>query len=407
MKNIQKMIYSDRSERIVFLALCATIFTYGFMFRIIDIRYTFWCALPFCIYYLFRNRTILLDISFWYLLIAMTMVGMIACCRDPGLSTIWSEAKLAWILPTIYLLGRGIAGYGGKNISYKAVFAITSLGSGMFLQGCLDYTNRFFKPFDSVVAWYGFWTNDWEVKNTYDVAWLIFISFFYYFIKRYKSDKKKCIAYMIVFMVVIVNILSVQGRTIPCLAVLLLLVHFFSDKIVSKDISKKSLRRFIVVALIIFAFILCVKVVLSVNIFGLGDIYRDSFLNRDGGIFNNIRFGLIRDSLHNSLTSPQGGWVGPYINGGTHCTWLEFSRVYNTYVFVILMVFVFASLYNGLLVLFNKKIGDNRFVIAGSLFAFFIFLTMEPLGYAPRYYIIFYVYIAGVVNGVKAICDVE
>ena len=182
---------------------------------------------------------------------------------------------------------------------------------------------------------------------------------------------------------------------------MILLVNYIADKIVNKNIDKKTRNKIFGFLIIILAFIIIVKVILNINLFGLGDIYEDSFLNRDGGIFNNIRFGLIRDSLYNSLASPQGGWIGPYINGGTHCTWLEFSRVYNTYVFAILMIFVCASLFNGLVILFTRKLGDYRFVLAGSLFALFIFLTMEPLGYAPRYYMIFYVFVAGIINGTK------
>ena len=56
-EKIHKILYSEKSSAYMFLALCTTIFVYGFMYRIIDLRLTFWCALPFIIYYVFDDTS--------------------------------------------------------------------------------------------------------------------------------------------------------------------------------------------------------------------------------------------------------------------------------------------------------------------------------------------------------------
>ncbi len=400
LKDFHKILYTDKSKQFVFMMLCTTVFIYGFMYRIIDLRSTFWCAIPFCLYYVFENQNNPFDINFLYIFTSMTILATIAFLREPWLNTYWSDIKLAWVFPMVYMLGYVSIGDEKKLMDEKAFWAVHSLGLGMYFQAILDHIMYLFHPVDGPAAWYSFWKDDWELRTVFGIGFLIVISSLFYAVKIRKKDKALFITTLLFCLVSCTITLLMQGRTTACIMIVVFGICFFFDAILNyANYSKKNkliIKCTLLVCVLAVIILLCA---FSLNIFGLKDLYNNSFLSRDGGVLKNIRISAAIEGIINTIKTPEGGWQTTALPT-THNTWLEISRRYNTIVFAIFIMYVFNTMVNMIRLLISKK--DNsleKYYLAGAVFSLFIYLSLETVGFTQNYYyIIFFIFISGIVN---------
>lgn len=388
-----------KRDKIVFVALLIAVFTYGLIYCIVPLQTVFYVACPFCIYYLWRTKVNPFDLEFLFLFMSMMLVAIQAFVREPWLSIQWSNVKLAWVFPTVYVLGKVAVGVKPEESDRRAMLTMGALASGMYVQALLNYANRIKHPLDPY-AWFGFFSNDWEVKNVFDFGYLLMLPAFYWGFKKRKESKVLFATTTIMALSGVVLSLFAKGRTVAVMFVLVTGMLFLADLLTNWNDINKSIKKAIgVFFALIFVLLGVIIFLVKINAFGLGELYSDSFLSRDGGIFNNVRFNIFKDAIIQTLRTSEGGWTGAYINGGTHDTWLEFSRVYGTPVFVFLICFVCLSLIKSILVLFDKQGEDvDKYFLTGGVIALFIYLTLEPVGYYPRYYIVFFIFVSGIIT---------
>ena len=403
-ETLYSLLYNEKSKASMYIALCATVFVYGFMYRIIDLRSIFWCALPFCLYYIFDyNSRNSFDLNFLLIYSATLIVAVISIIRDPMLNTYWSDSKLAWILPTVYILGKACVGNDDSYLSRRVFGAITSLSFGMFLQAVLDHTRKSATQFDGGAAWFSFWKDDYEVRTVFDFGLLLMISSFYYAFKIRKDMVKSLTIGACAIIGLVLN-LNGGGRTGLLVFIINLAICFCIDCIKRrKELSKIIINRnYLKTIGIILTIIGLLVVVLFCGWNKISNVYNMSFWSRDGGIFRNIRVMITVDGIKKAIAIPQGGWEGLYY-GRTHDTWLEFARTYNSFVYVFLLmtiIHVFLQLVN---IAFVKKWYEAElYYLVSSLITMFAYMTLEPVGAKPMYfYVIFYIYICGIVAGVS------
>ncbi|CBK75315.1 hypothetical protein CIY_27440 [Butyrivibrio fibrisolvens 16/4] len=198
--DFHKILYADKSKSMMSLALYTTIFVYGFMYRIIDLRHIFWCSIPFVLYFLYEKKNNPFDFSFLNLFVATLIIAVIAFLREPLLNTFWSDVKVVWLFPMTYLMGCACNGNSKIDSDRIALGSITALNWGMFLQAVLDHIMRYYRPTEDSRRWFAFWKDDYEVSTVFDIGFLIMVSSFYYSIKE-KKIKIKIITGIGIFLV--------------------------------------------------------------------------------------------------------------------------------------------------------------------------------------------------------------
>ncbi|SFI04096.1 hypothetical protein SAMN04487830_1198 [Pseudobutyrivibrio sp. OR37] len=397
---LHKLLYSEKSKQYMFLALCTTVFVYGFMYRIIDLRTTFWCSIPFVLYHIFEDiKKNPFDISFILISTATLIIANIAYMREPWLNMMWSDVRLVFVLPMIYLLGNASVGNDRRKYAVRTCWGITALNFGMFFQAILDHINKFFEP-RTDRTWYSFWKDDYEVSTVFDIGFIIMVSSLYY---AFKERKKRKYLYRITIINVILCIvfsLESGGRTTVFMCAVMLLVLGGADVIYSfPNYSAQAKKRIVIILSIILIIALVGILMFTSNILGIHDLYMNSFLGRDGGILHNVRIQIAIQSLRDAINVPQGGWYGSELlrGGGSHNTWLEFARRYNTFVFVIMILYICFTLINCAKQIFSK---DNiKYLVLGAVISMLIYMNMEPVGANPSYYyVIFFIFVSGIIN---------
>lgn len=400
LKDFHDILYCQKSKNMMGLALYATIFVYGFMYRIIDLRHIFWCSIPFVLYFLYEKRSNPFDFSFLNLFAATLIISVIAFLREPFLNTYWSDVKVVWLFPMTYFMGCACNGNHKKDSDKIALGSITALNWGMFLQAVLDHIMKYFRPTEDSRTWFAFWKDDYEVSTVFDIGFLIMVSSFYYSIKEKKNIKIRIFTVIGVLFSIILS-LSTEGRTTSCMFVGTFVLCLCFDIINRWNKGVGKLKKKYVKVGIAVLFLIVIAIILKVfNVFDVMNMPRiKSILGRDGGIVHNIRVELAIDGLKKAINIPQGGWEGN-LDGGTHNTWLEFARRYNTIVFAFLMIYVVNSLKNGFkLIISKKEIVALDYFLFGALISMFLYMTLEPVGANPNYYyVLFFVFISGIVN---------
>ncbi len=393
--------HQNKIDTGIFIGMLIVLFLYGLLYCIVDIRLIFYVAAPFCIYSMWRTKENPFDLEFLFIFISMLLVALQAYMRDPNLNIQWSDVKLAWIFPTLYVFGKAALGINSKMNSEKAtLFTIGALALGMYVQAIINYIYGFSHPHFERSSWYGFFTNDWETKNVYDFGFLLMLPAFYWSFKKRKENKILFIVVTIIDCVAIGLSLTAKGRTITAMFILINGFLAAIDLLTNWKKYSAKLHRTVFAGIGVIGVALTgLMLAIKLNILSLGDKYNASFLVRDGGIFNNVRFGIYKDAIIKTIKTHEGGWIGAYENGGTHDTWLEFSRVYGTAVFVFLIIFVALTLIKSISLFKNKDKNALDYYIVGAMLVLFLYLTLEPVGYYPRYYILFYIYLAGIVSG--------
>ncbi len=382
----------------MFIWLLASVFTFGFMYRIIDPRAIFWVGIIFVIYELKEHRINPFNLSFFLLFETYMLTGIMDYSKEPWLNNYWSNVKFIWIFPTVYTLGIVAAvGSDFKESEKRTKAVFLALAFGMFGQAILDYSNKLFMP-DWEYYWFAFWGKDSEVRNTFDMGFLLMINFcFYTFMQRKKNKKLFYFGVGSLVAIFAATLLWAQGRLIVVMAMAMFML-FIMVKLCRREIklSKKIVLTILAAIVIMLAALL---ILYNIDFMGIQEIYKNSFLSRDGGVVHNVRFKIHIDAAKKTFLYPMGGWEGLYERGGTHNTFFEYARTYNTVVFSFLALFFIIELVNGCRLLAKKENFALNYLLVSSQIIYMIYFFMEPNGFAYRYFLAFPIFICGIVRG--------
>lgn len=403
---MREMLFNEKVNKVVFVIFLATIFVYGFMNRLIDSRDVFVIGAPICIYWMLQRKSSPFDLQFLFLFATFYLMAIYEFMTEPWMGYRYNVMVYAFIFPFTYLLGKMCIGE-SKYEYQKNTFVIMSvLTAGMFAQAFLDYMKKnITNPFNNIreVGWYAFWNDEYILKNEVEFYfYLIIAALFFAFIYR-RKNRPFFVAVLFAQMFIIINSLIVRGRSaillMVCIFTLMTLVYIFTNH-VSNSI-KTGISLFIVVVVIITVvgmFLVCF------NAFGIRDIYNNSFLSRDGGILHNVRFTWEREGYRKIFTLQKGGWIveSNVLQGKLHNSWMEYGRNYDIIIYLLLMLFSVTSLIRGIITLFrNNTKCPILFWAVGAQLLYFLYFSVERMGFADRDWIILYVFISGIVGGLS------
>ena len=329
----------------------------------------------------------------------------------PTLTREWTSASYTWVVPTSYVLGRMVLGGKKKDIDSKVFGILLALGSGMYLQALLNYGMI---KFGNAEVWSGpaFWVRE-QVgsRNTWDIGFSVFLGALFYAIIVRKEKKRFFIFTVVASLVAVAVGLSFQGRTLPLLVVLSSLIMFV---LYIANGHKELIGKYKKVILAVLGSAIGIAVVivllLKFNVAGLHDIYKDSFLNRDGGIIHNVRFEAWVGAFKNILILQKGGWrldVDRYGIWNAHNSWLEYGQNYDIVVFSFIALFVSIAVVYDIYVLMKHSNNYKVIYMAfGVRIPLFILGMLNPDFYRVRDLMVIYVFTSGLMSGIDEAASV-
>ncbi|MCR4695293.1 MAG: hypothetical protein K5773_08250 [Pseudobutyrivibrio sp.] len=406
-------------DKLVYVIFLANVFSYSFMYRILDSRQVYLVMFPIVIYWLLRRKTSPFDIEYLFLQLAFFLGGILMQITAPNMNWLWNVMVFSFIFPIAYLLGKMCVGEDSTQSEKRAFTALNVVAAGMFATYILDYAKKYLtvgfhfkdvflsfideeysqKVAPKLVEWVNFWNPEPVVKNEADFgAYVVIGTLFFAFLNR-KEKKKFFWLIVIAETIMVFNSVMAIGRSTVIQLVLvngILLVTYLLSHVSD---GKKVYKILIPVGTAIIFFAL----IFGFNIFHIRDLYENSFLSRNGGIFNNIRFKWEREGYYNLFTIQKGVWnVQSHPQGKTHNTWLEYGRNYDVIFYIFLMFFVVFSLIKSLLYFFKRKEKKTVMYYAfGMQLCYFLYFYVERMGFPEKDWIIIYIFVSGIAAGIS------
>ncbi|MBQ6464057.1 MAG: hypothetical protein IJJ59_12105 [Pseudobutyrivibrio sp.] len=405
-KSIKDYLYCDKAKQFVFVYFLSVIFVYAFMYRILDSRQVFYFVVPVFIYWICDRKETPFDLQFLFLYAAYFFMGIYEHMTEPWMNYQYNVMVYSYIMPVTYLLGKMCVGEDRNHADKRALVVLNVVNAGMFLLAVIDYIKKYVEnSFNDYryVGWNAFWNNEYVVKNEVDFGFYMMIGALFFAYLNRKTLKKFWIIVVISELFIIVNSIIVRGRSnilyMIVLVMLSYLIYLLSDSI---DEKQKIIWLRVIILILIMAMVPIVLI--KYNCFGLGDIYENSFLNRDGGIIHNVRFTWNLEGLRKIFTLQKGGWIveSNTFKYKTHSTWLEYGRNYDIYIYTFLLLFIIYSLLDGVRALLNyNKTCKVLYYSFGAQILYCIYFCMEPMGYNYRDWIIVFFFLCGITSGLK------
>ena len=412
-KTIKDCLYAPKTQMIIWALFLGSAFFFGLRFGYDDIfaaHKTFYVLVLFSLYYYFHpeRKISLIDFPSFVLFLVFFIMGMYKFINEPIMGKDWDYTTNAWAIPVIYLLGRLSVGTRKYELDKKTFAVLTSFGTGLFIQGILNYS-KIFPEFggDGIAGGRAFFdpTKLWG-RNAYDIGFtVLFGGLFYGFLTRKKN--KKFFIFELVACAIGAGInLYFEGRT----AVFIIVVTFVTMAVLyvitgNREILVKYKKSLWGIVGLIVLFIVSYKF----NILGFADRYNNSFMGKDGGVLGNVRLLTWKGGLINIWKNKVGGWTldyNIYVLEYAHNSWLEFGRNYDIVVFAFFVFFIISSIVLDLVLLFKygKKYKIAYYAVGAKL-AFFIVTMMNPDCYLGMDLLFLFFFVCGVVNGVYSLAD--
>lgn len=403
---MREMIFGEKINKVVFVIFMATIFVYGFMNRLIDSRDVFVIGAPICIYWMLQRKSSPFDLQFLFLFATFYLMAIYEYMTEPWVGYRYNVMVYAYIFPFTYLLGKMCIGESKYQYEQNTFIIMSVLSTGMFAQAVLDYMKKnITNPFNDIreAGWYAFWNNEYILKNEVEFYFYLTIAALFFALIVRKERKLFGVLVVLAQLFIIINSLIVRGRSaillMLCIFILMALIYILTNPV------SNSVKRGMIILIFVMASIAIVGLLLvCFNAFGIRDIYNNSFLSRDGGIFHNVRFTWEREGYRKIFTLQKGGWIveSNVLQGKLHNSWMEYGRNYDIIIYLLLMLFVVSALIRGIITLFkNNKKCPILFWVVGAQLLYFLYFSVERMGFADRDWIILYVFISGIVSGLS------
>ncbi|MDC7278819.1 hypothetical protein NXH64_04795 [Butyrivibrio fibrisolvens] len=416
--SILKKAFSNKVGDIIFLALCAAIFTASMCHWIVDMSYKyvpsqvgtmhvdfmwlFWLETSAVIYYVFKyfylqKKVIIFD--FGELL--LTQILVLAAVLDYNKES-YAAVSYAWMLPMVYMVGKYAIGR-DEYINQRIRWIYMSLAMGALAITILDYYNfyRYYGVEDTFTgAWFGFWTHEYQDRCTMGFGLVMVISGLGYYCYQNKKMSLK-ISFVIAVIFSQVWAFSTTSRTEPLILLITIsicLIMFSVDKWFSDT---KRYRKFLVKICLIFVGIFCV--VLSAflcNAFDLYDIYSKSRWADEGGILRNVRFSMDWEGFVAMINNPLEDYEITKGLPKPHSMLLEYGRVYGFTIYVGLVLFRLLIIKDAILLSVKKTYDAKiKYLLIPLFICVNLYYAMEPNGYARRYFWMPGLLISGMIRG--------
>ncbi len=348
------------------------------------------------------------DFSVFMLFIVYFWIAVYEHMFLEGQNKIYSVLPYAWVMPTTYMTGKLIVGTKKKELSNKCFIVIVVITAGAYIQACLNYLGGLI--FDvygrSHQTWRSFWNAGVDgTRNHWNYGFLFIVGALFFAVLVRKNKKKfSAIVFLLILICIVINVLT-AGRTMPLMVILSFSIMGFiyiisNRETLSSKLKKSLLLIFILAVILVMSFM----ILMHMNFMGIGKWYSGiDYFNRDGGIFNNIRFRILGYGVKRAFLLKKGGWdlTDKWYAATTHNSWLEYARYYDIIVFLLMAVFLIVLLFNSIKLLLRY---GNEFKILYYLSAVVILIVIygffEPALIMNHDLVLFLFFVYGMIMGI-------
>lgn len=388
-------------DNIVFYIACICVFLFSLFFPIVNSNVAIIILACFLVYYLVKEKGTKYDWNFQFLLLATVSIAILDFHAEAYYSITFG---LLWCLG--YLLGKFMIGTDHEQGTSRIMITMLAMGLGLFIQGVLNYSNGFSEQYiseevDSWSSWSEYWTGIETARTLFVFDFLVIAAMLVFSVMIFKKHKVLSLMIIVANIIVIyLDFISARGRFAVCAQVVSLgfvgIIYLIKNY---KSMSDRAHKIIKTVGIAIVALLLIVFASVKLNIAGLGDIYAGSFLNRDGGIFNNVRFESIREGIALAISYPQGGWNVEIIPGGApHNVILLFGREYDSLVMLILFVFMLFTVKDFIKLLLGKNITKIDYMLGAVHLVMILYFNLETGPWRYRNYWMFLLLVDGMLR---------
>lgn len=373
----------SKVEKISFVAVLLFLFSYFLQWLDIsffDIHNEFTVLIGglICVILIVTQKKIRIDLE--TCLLATTLI--IYFIKDLGFATA-IKASYFYVAMVIYVLAHYIACEIKQDEQHETKFlrliivmvlAITIhglLNSVIFIKGFLvgAYPR----------IWDDFWSGD-VIYGTMQVAYFL-PAFALVFPGVICYPKKKLGNIFILLSTLVFLIIAILSQTrmpvliLPIVIAIQIMLYAFLEKDKIKNYFNK--KRIFILSSVMLAGIVIVGILLCST--SVGQAFLEA-MNRDGGIFNNIRFKVQRRALEQLFVYPMGGNMMDHLEQAhTHNAWLDMADIGGVIPFFAFVLYTILTIYEMIKLLLKKEISTGTKVFFAGLFtAYFVFFTIEP-----------------------------
>ncbi len=389
------MQFLKKRENLVFYLICAFIAVFSFVFHLINLNVLAIISVLLIAFFAISDKQIFDDWALRFIVLVAFGIAMmdmhVAYFNSLYFMVFW---------PCSYLIGRYVVA--DKQKSEKRAFITVGIMTlFMFLQGVIQYLNHNdgLEAVDSWDGWNDFFTGEHMARTVFVFCFCAMASWLFLGI-IYLKNKKPLAAIIIVFNIVAaaLDFFFAKGRICLLIQVLVTGIMLVIYIIKEKKYKNKKIRVALISVISVGIIVAIIAAVLvALNIAGLRDVYANSFLARDGGIFGNVRYRSIKEGLILSFQQPIGGWQTTTLDI-PHDVFLLFSRDYGVVIFLLMMGYELMTFINAIKLLLTKC-SKVDYVIVALLLSINIYYIIETCPWRYREYWFFILFVGGIVKG--------
>ncbi len=401
MKNLQ-------NNKAIFYLGCAYLFIFGIMFPAIPTAVNIAVLAVFGVLLLLTDKDAYKDIILVVLFAATVGFALIDWHRIVDVTNLdnpnnLNPANLKFILvwPLAYALGKYLVGKDGGSAEKRIAIAGGAMTIGLFIQGVINYCNHNdgLEVSESWNGWNEIWSGDFMSRTVYTYDFILTAATLFLAIVLFKKNLKLAIAILALNIATIVmDLVLAHGRLQLVMQVLvtfiMLLIILVKNRASVPTKYKKWFRNIVIAGVVLF---IVFTVMVSANIAGLGDIYHNSFLGRDGGILRNERFKSMYEGWIMVFKQPQGGWTTPTF-GFPHNVFLYFAREYDSIIYAILLVFEIVIIVRAIRLLIGKTTTNVEYFAFAMLTTLLLYYNIETCPWRYKYYWVPLLVVSGMIS---------
>ena len=306
------------------------------------------------------------------------------------------DVSFAWILVIPYLLGKLVT-YKKEGVNQRVFFAYNVVGFAMTFLCLGDIFYTYVRGSDWISLFYRFWNDDSFSRSSAEMFFtLVEGALAYAFFHRRKRPK-----YFIVITFLNILIFGMmiyhQGRfslVAVFAGIIIVVAMYYID-----NGNRERIMKLLKVIGFIFAIAMLIVLVVSLNILGIGDLYKASFLARDGGILKNIRVTSTIAILKNLKNYPLGGY-NEVSTIGSHDMWLDYGNHYGLPVLACLVCYQLLTVIDTVKLCFIKEKGFGmKYLIVPGFVLLNLNYIIEGAAFSIRLYLCYGLFLAGIIRG--------
>ena len=230
---------------------------------------------------------------------------------------------------------------------------------------------------------------------------LIIISLVPFCVYYYKNNKKYLLVAGGGIILSLWYLIVMKTRTPPIIlfvSIMEFALLWFIQKILDNGFVKYK-KRMIYFFVFIIGIVICFVISYRYNIFNIREVYEHSFLNRNGGILNNVRYRIAKEGLLDLKKYPFGNNHSIYVKyAGTHVCWTDFAYHAGIIPFLLIVLWLVLIFIDMTKICISRKISlEDKLLIILPFMSLFFYSMTESLRDSYCFYVI--TLFAGMVHG--------